>query len=91
MVLVTFKLRIATLLSILLLLGCFLLFSPYDPFPYLFFKVTELRRTSTINAYSFFYLFAKEAKAVLLHASEELGGEGYSSYSFSTSALDEGE
>jgi len=33
----------------------------------------------------------KKAKAVPLHATKALGGEEYSSYSFSTSALDGGE
>jgi hypothetical protein len=32
-----------------------------------------------------------KAKAVLLHATKAIGGEEYSSYSFSTSALDGGE
>jgi hypothetical protein len=33
----------------------------------------------------------RQSKAFPLHATEALGGEGYSSYSFTTSALDGGE
>jgi hypothetical protein len=38
-----------------------------------------------------FHVFTYTKKAVPLHAMEALGGEEYSSYSFTTSALDGGE